>query len=442
MKKLIVAVIVIVALLGAVPFVNGVIMERTVQKAVEDFNTIYAAHPAGYSIDIVNYDRSYLTTDFSCQINLGVLKNFYGVDTVIVKSHARHGYTRVVSTTNMEENPWISSFIDNELQGQNPLHVQTVYSLFGGIESRVDLDAFSIEIDGEHLEVKPGEMVVETDGTLKNFVTSANWQGMTAGEKIELGEITVTSDVEMISELIWDGDAVFNVTSLKATDKNETFEMTDLTLEYLIDAERDENRMGGNVRLTLDSFQAGDKKVDDASVLFVIKGIHLDGYEEFMKAYFQVASNMMSKMDFKGAGTEKTEAVMKMEAAQIGLQMMSAYEKMLKKDLEIQISDLQLKLAEGEVQGDVTLKLLKDMTFMQFAPMIYQPHLLLDIFYLKSDVRLPVSLTGENPKMLAPVYPGMQTGLFVKDGDYLVHSAETTDGRLFINGNEVVLTGP
>lgn len=38
-----------------------------------------------------------------------------------------------------------------------------------------------------------------------------------------------------------------------------------------------------------------------------------------------------------------------------------------------------------------------------------------------------------------PYYPGMQTGLFIKDGDSLVHRAETKGGKLFINGKEVVL---
>jgi hypothetical protein len=126
--------------------------------------------------------------------------------------------------------------------------------------------------------------------------------------------------------------------------------------------------------------------------------------------------------------------------AAMGFQMMAAYERLLKAGLELQVSDLLVNLADGDITGDVTLRLLKDMTFMQFAPVVSQPELLLDIFYLKSDVSLPARLVGENPGLLTPVYPGMQTGLFVKRGDKLIHRAETIDGKLMLNGSDVILT--
>lgn len=78
---------------------------------------------------------------------------------------------------------------------------------------------------------------------------------------------------------------------------------------------------------------------------------------------------------------------------------------------------------------------------MQFTPIISQPEQLFDIFYLKSNLSLPVALVGENPKLLTPVYPGMQTGLFVKKGDHLVHQAETVKGKLMLNNEAVLLPG-
>lgn len=51
-------------------------------------------------------------------------------------------------------------------------------------------------------------------------------------------------------------------------------------------------------------------------------------------------------------------------------------------------------------------------------------------------------LVGENPKLLAPPFPGMQTGLFVKNGDNLIHQAETVDGKLIVNNKQLALSGP
>jgi hypothetical protein len=128
------------------------------------------------------------------------------------------------------------------------------------------------------------------------------------------------------------------------------------------------------------------------------------------------------------------------QIAASGFQRMTAYEKLMKAGLEFRRSDLRVNLPAGNIKGDVTLRLLKDMTFMQFAPPIARPGLILDIFYLKSNFSLPVKPMGANPRMLAPVYPGMQTGLFVRNRDNRVHQAEARNSKLMVNGRKVVLS--
>ena len=46
---------------------------------------------------------------------------------------------------------------------------------------------------------------------------------------------------------------------------------------------------------------------------------------------------------------------------------------------------------------------------------------------------------GDKPQLTQPPVPNLKTGLFVKDGDYLVNKLETKDGKLILNGNEVPL---
>jgi hypothetical protein len=115
------------------------------------------------------------------------------------------------------------------------------------------------------------------------------------------------------------------------------------------------------------------------------------------------------------------------------------YEKLLKQGLELQISDLKAQLSQGQIKGNMTLGLRKDMTLAQFFPIIVQPGLALDIFSLKSDLILPYELIADKKNLLHPIFPGMQTGFFVKKGNNLIHSAETRNGKLFLNGQEVEL---
>lgn len=210
--------------------------------------------------------------------------------------------------------------------------------------------------------------------------------------------------------------------------------------EYLLDLNDDHSSMSGETRFSFDGINSKNLTVENASVCLATNGLDVEGYEDFMKMYTETMSAVVGKMAALEKDPEKAKKIMNQQMAAIGFQMVAAYEKLLKEGIELQISDLRVNLPAGDIKGNITLRLLKDMTFMQFAPLVAQPELLLDIFYLKSDLSLPVNLTGENPRLLAPVYPGMQTGLFVKSGDNLVHQAETINGKLIINSKEVVLS--
>ena len=96
-------------------------------------------------------------------------------------------------------------------------------------------------------------------------------------------------------------------------------------------------------------------------------------------------------------------------------------------------------MAQGPVKAEITLGLRKDVTLAQLLPTMMQPHLILDMVSLKSDVSLPDEWVGDKGRLLRPLFPGMQTGLFVREGKNLTHRAETRNGKLFLNGREVKL---
>ena len=124
---------------------------------------------------------------------------------------------------------------------------------------------------------------------------------------------------------------------------------------------------------------------------------------------------------------------------QIGMQLLGPAEKLLAKGLELQISDLHFTLPQGKVTGDLSVGLKKDMTIAQFMPLATQPTLAFDIFFLKSHCSLPAELLGGKTSVLEPMFPGMQTGLFVEKGQRAEHMAEIKDGKLLLNGKEVQL---
>ncbi|WP_319526256.1 DUF945 family protein [uncultured Desulfosarcina sp.] len=441
MKKAIVAVLaVILAGVVCIPFASGLVMEKTIRKAFTDLNDMYADTGAGYRLEIVDYHRGYLASNIEWKVDLGALKNIYPIQEVIFKDTAKHGFAGVVSTTSLRENPWYETFVAEKLQGRDPVHITTRYGLTGSIESTVVLDPFSVVVDNETIDVQAGSMATKTDSELKHFTSSGNWAGLSAGEAVSIGQTSLESELTRFTTFVWNGDFSFAMRDVNIHEKQNSFEMKEMKGSYLLGLNEDRSKINGEALFSIDGIKTDRQTVDKASVRLAANGLDVEGYETFMQMYTQNMSQVLGSMAAMDENSEEVAEAMKKQMAAVGLQMIAAYEKMLKQGLEFKVSDLDVQLDNGQIKGDMTLRLLKDMTFMQFAPVVSQPELLFDIFYLKSNLSLPEHLIGENPKLLAPLYPGMQTGLFVKNGGNLVHAAETIDGKLMLNNREMILS--
>jgi uncharacterized protein YdgA (DUF945 family) len=440
MKKIIAVVVVLILLASAAPFVNGLLMEKTVHRAFENANTIYAESNTGYSLEILRYERNFRSSEIEWKINFGSMKAFYGIEEMIFVDNAKHGYTGVVSTTSLESNPWFQNIINNKLQGSNPFNISTTYSLFGEIVTTMSFDAFSVVVDDETLEIDSGNFIISTDTEMKKYTTSANWQGMHVDDKAKLSKITMTADMEMISTFLWDGNFQFAIDSLVIDEDHHHVEWADFTAQYSSKIDSVKNQLSTESSFSLKSLNTGNMNVDGASATFALRNMDAQGYEEFMDFYTRTVYDALAKSAELEADPQASQDMLKEQLGNVGIQAIAAFEKLLQAGLEMEISDVIIKLSEGDINGSLNISLLKDMTLMQFAPVVGQPELILDILYLKSDVDLPATFAENAPNLTAPIFPGMQGGLFVEDGDYLRHRAETIDGKLMLNGNEVNLS--
>ncbi len=439
MKKIIAVLVLIVILGSAAPFINGLLMEKSIRHAFENANTIYAQSNTDYSLEIINYDRNFRSSEIEWKINFGSMKAVYGIEEMVFVEHAKHGYTSVVSTTSLEKNLWFQNIINNKLDGTNPLNISTTYSLLGDIVTTISIDAFSVDVEDETLEVRDGNFTISTDNNLKKYTTTGSWKGMQAGNKATLGQIAMDAKMEMISTFLWDGNFHFTIDSIMIDDNQNQFECTNLIANYSSAIDQVKNLLSTESTFSVQSLNAGNVIVDGASAKFALRNVDSLGYEEFMDFYTRTISEVVAKSAELEADPQASKDILKEQLGNAGMQAIAAFEKLLQTGLEMEISGVNIKLPEGDINGSITIALLKDMTLMQFAPVVGQPELILDILYLKSDIDLPAKFAESAPNLTAPLFPGMQGGLFVQDGDYLHHRAETSDGKLILNGNEVDL---
>ena len=441
MKKILaIVVILLAAAIASAPYINGIVMEKIVRQAQGDVNARYGETGSGINVEIMNYDRSYATSKIEWRIRLGRLGAVYGIDEILLVDHAKHGLTGVVSKTSLERNQWFTDFINTKLDGKNPLHITTFYKLTGNIESFIDIDAFSPEAEKETVEFRPASIITEINEDFKHLTSTTTWEGFSLADKARLDGFTVKSDLKKITTYIWQGEIDYGIDHLAVNDRQANFALNDFKGKYSLDFNREKNTLSIGLEAALTDLEDEKGKIQNAFARIEINNLDARGYEEFMEIYSQSMQPVLNDISNAQDDSEKMEQAMKGEMANAGLQMMTAYEKFLKKGLEILITDVHMHHPTGNIEGNLELKLNRDVTFAQLVPIVTQPGLAFDIFSLHSHLSFPEKLAGDKyNQLISPVYPGMQTGLFVVDGENLVHNAETRDGKLFLNDLEVVL---
>jgi uncharacterized protein YdgA (DUF945 family) len=439
MKKLIIGILLLIAIAGVgAPFVNGLMMEKTVKQTFKNLNTMYSDIGSGVSIEIVKYDRSFFSTEIEWKMILGSLSAIYGVNDIIFLDRAEHGYTGIVSKTSLEKNKWFTDLVNSKLAGKNPLAITTEYKLSGLMSSTIVLDPFSMQLEGEVVEIKAGKAISTCDKELKNFSSEASWGGFSVPKKLTVDGITMSSSLERLSTYLWDGTLSFGMGKGVIEGGPQQIELVNFKVDYSLDVDDEEKTISIVSSFGADNLLAGPETMENGFVRMGLVNMDVQAFEEFMKLYTEIANTVLQDITAAQDDPEKMKTILEEEMTRTQFQIMAAYEKLLKKGLEFQITDLYAKLPAGELKGDVVLTLNKDMTFAQFFPLVQQPELVVNIFSLRSDISLPAKLVNDNPMLLMPLQQGMPTGLFIKNGDNFSHKAETKDGKLYLNGQEVV----
>lgn len=444
MKKILIAVALLGAAIGfGAPLVNGILMEKTIRGAFDDINGRYSDSGVEYSLEIVEYDRNFFTSDITWKINFGSLKAVYGMEEIVLRDHAKHGYTGVTSSTNLEENSWFATFVDNKLQGRNPLTITTSYSFLDDIAMTISFDAFSIGIDQENLNVSGGKYIISTDGKLENFIVRGDWQGMRIGDKMVVGHMSLNAKMRMLSSFLWAGAVDCAIDEVSITGQHNRLDMLDFQAHYSADFDSEKNLLSTTSGFSMEKLETPATTIDGATATLTMRNIDGAAYENFMELYTRTMSRVLTKVAALEGAPKKRQEILKNQMGNIGIQLIGAMENMLTEGLELEISNvlvtLQNEQTPGEIRGDITLRLLKDMTLMQFAPVVGQPDLALDILFLNSNISLPAGFAEKAPILTTPLYPGMQTGVFVQHDNTLRHTAQTKENQLFLNGNVVNL---
>ncbi len=440
MKKIIISILVIsVLVVLGIPFISGIIAEKIVKANILQINQIAEDTGKEITIAIQSYDRGIFSSTMEWRLSFGNLKRFYGMDDLLFIDNAKHGFTNVVSKTSLKKNQWFNTFVNEKLDGNNPLDITTTYKFSGEIDSQIDLKPFTFIQASETINIKPGHFKLFMEKGIKRIESDLVWSGCDVPGKITAQEVSLRSRMEKISTYVWDGKIAMGINKVCVEEGDEKFEHTNIMLETNMDYQPSENIVSIGMGYGADSFDIGQGLIEDVRIKINFNNIAATGYEAFMEQYGEVVQDVLKDIDESQDDPEKIKATFQSQLSDIGFSMIGVYEKLLKKDLELKISEVTAQLPIGKIQGKALLRLKKDMTMAQLLSIMMNPAAVLDIFSLTSNLKIPFELIGDNPSFLSPLYPGMKTGFFVRDGNILMHTSETKNGKLYLNKKEVIL---
>ncbi|MBM9615651.1 DUF945 family protein [Desulfobulbus rhabdoformis] len=440
MKKFVSVVVVLLLAAGiSAPYVSGMIAEKQLRALTEKCNTMYKEATLGASLEIVRYDRSYSSSEVDWKYNLGPLSSLYGTQEILFHDTVKHGLTGVVAETTLMNNPKYAEFVKTKLAGKDPLHITTQYSLMGNSAITTKLDPFSLDVAGKTLQIKPAHVVMNVDKELKHFTYEGSWDGMGVDDQAALEGVSLQADMRMESIYLWNGFGTMVAEGGWIKDGNKPFSFANFKFNYVSDYSKENDRFSTKMEYSTDSIDAGGEKIDNAFVGLALNNINASAYEELLVMYMQAFNRALTSLGANGQDPKEVEKALEKEMKTIGMQLLGPAEKMMAKGLELQVSDLHFTLPQGKVTGDISVGLKKDMTLAQFMPLSQDPTLAFDIFSLQSHCSLPKALLAGKPELFQPMTGGMQTGIFVEQGEQAQHVAEIKDGKLLLNGKEVQL---
>lgn len=443
MKKALLGVLVIIVIgVIAAPFVNGLMMQKVLHAQLEKYNDLYADLPFYPKLELTRYDRGFGSSEIEWTITMPQLQTIDGIEPIVLVETAQHGYLGVSSTTSLERNSWYSDFIRENLAGKDPLSIASSYNFLSGVTATVSLASFELRDDkNNHFIISPGVLVIKTDRAFVNFLTDASLEGFSIPGEVDIKGIALHSDMKMISSLMLDGKSSFSIQQVNIKDRNTTKEVaiSAITGGSNIDFDEIGRKLSMSAEYSVAQIVADEKKIDDIHFKFGINQLDSDGFEKVYKVYADMMSDIMANLATAQNDPEQARAILNQQMARVGIRLMSEVEKLLKKDLQIEIADLHLTLPQGEVKGDFAIGLKKDMTLTDFMALTQQPEKLVEVFSFASNMTLPDGLVPNQESLLVPMFPGMPSGVFEKQGEKLVHKGEIKDNKLLLNGKEFVL---
>lgn len=428
MKKSIIAVACVGAVVLAAPYITGSIAETETRNMTAELNK----SPNEYgTTNIVSYDRGYGSSQISYEYTLPAIlaKAFDYEGTVLYDCDYSHGFVGIDYDCNFRSNAGYQKFVEEEFAGDDPILITGGISAFGGFTQKLATKSIDKVVDGTAFKVAASEIVIDSDSSFSDYDGTAEFGAI---EIVDEKQSMVLSASEMDFSVqatewgIYVGDYSVSLDSIDMVAEDNKTKMENFTVSGFAKERGDKIDSSAVFKVGAMAVEgASGGKVEDATLTMDILGVDAQAMAEYQEFARNMQSELLGSLDETGGEQPSMDPMQMMGVLPI-------LEKMLDKDLNIKMS-FNGDIMDKPNSINIDVKLLDKLSFTQLSGFMFDPESVLKNFDIKLAASVDKELANSNP-MVGPKMG--QSPLFEADG-----SAYETDIRIGekskVNGKEV-----
>lgn len=380
MKKIIIVVGILVAfLLAGMPFITGLVTEKTLKNAVVTINQRQEQN--GLS-EITEIDRGYLNSKYKFRWTPPVLPA--EIEDVIGSNieytcDAKHGMTSVNYQCQLGTLEAYTEFVNSYLSGKDPLSINGKVSIFGNVSQTITLDEFTVVEEGETLLVRAGELIIDTDVEFQHYDVEGEFGGLlikAPESNVNIGNVTIGGDIRAEEDGLHTGVLKLGLAKVESDEVNmkgmsinasSQASLENIDFDYLISVDQ------LNIVEALEEIE-----LDNLKVHFIGNGLDRQAVAEMNKQFSELANQ----------GSE-------IEPQQMAV-LLPLMESLLKKDLSLWF-DMEADYQKQPFKTDLTMTLLEKITLAELSVVAYDPESLLDKMQASMNVVMPNTIIDKAP---------------------------------------------
>ena len=429
MKKLF---IIIFVLLAGILLVGPFFVGSSAESQVRHMHAKLNEYP-GIKVEVTDYNKGWFTSNAKINMTFDGPSNDF-MPPIVFTQKLFHGPLLweadgfgfgIADTSFGAELPEdVQKELDQiESINENTVRIATRIGFGGNMTSKVQIQPFQIEKEGNKIDVKAMDM--SFGKTSDDVITgSGYWNGMSISENeqlaVNIGKMTMDTEQKLVS------GEMFSPTALMAGDFKMNFDLLDIKPNSPAEAVKLEN-----VFMTFDSALNND--LFNFSIKFGAKSINAI-QQNFKELIYDLSFENFDVEVVKQLNTMMSDPAFQENPMMASAKIQGLLPQLVEKNPIVKVNKLGVITDSGEIVSDLTFKI-DQQTYDPNNPMTM-------MFAMDADAK------GQAPEafftnlgMGAQIEQMVQQNFIVRDNDLLKFNFSFKQGQALLNGNPVPLGG-